>query len=77
MSYTSQTTIMSTNCMYDIIHHHECFLSVAQLGYLRDVMLRSSMQGNDVIEHVDGKHHVFVFWYARGRDSCYTVLVNV
>lgn len=38
------------------------------------IVVRSSMHGNIVIEHVDGKHHVFVFWYARGRDSCYTVL---
>ena len=31
------------------------------------VVLCSSMQGGDIIEHTIGKCHVFVFHYARGK----------
>ena len=27
------------------------------------------MQGEDIIEHINGQCHVFAFWYARGRYS--------
>jgi hypothetical protein len=33
------------------------------------IVLQFGMQGEDILEHTNGKYHVFAFWYARGRYS--------
>ena len=39
------------------------------IGILELIVLGFSMQGEDILEHTNGKCHVFTFMYARGRFS--------
>ena len=36
-------------------------------GILDMIVFRFSMQGEDIMEHINGECHVFTFEYARGK----------
>ena len=36
------------------------------LGYVHVIVLRFSMQGEDIFEHINVKCHVFTHYYTRG-----------
>ena len=69
-------SVMSVDCQYDIIfsiyvtHLSEEYLLYdiqrGTLGYLEMIVLRFNMQGEDIMEHTNGKCHMFTFQNARG-----------